>query len=116
MHLIGKKRSPIALEYDKMVYIFNKTIINIVCSSIPHGTVLFDDRDPLWMKKEVKKLINDKKNIFNCFRRNNNDMQLLDKLKDFQTQLSFFIKKFKGKYSSGISSKLSDIGKSSKTY
>ena len=57
-------------------------IINILCNFIPHEMVLFDDRDLPWMKKEIKKLIHKKKNIFNCFHRSNNDKQLLDRLKD----------------------------------
>ena len=28
---------------------------------IPHETVLFNDRDPLWMNKEMKKLTHEKK-------------------------------------------------------
>ena len=68
------------------------------------------------MNKEIKKLIHEKKNIFNCFRRNNNDKQLLDRLKDLQTQLNFLIEKSKGKYYSRLTRKLSDIGKSSKAY
>ena len=64
----------------------------------------------------MKKLNDEKKNIFDCFRRNNNHKQLLDSLKDLQAQLNFLIEKSKGKYYSRITSKLSDIGKSSKTY
>ena len=82
-----------------MVSIFNKTIISILCNCIPHETVLFDDIDPPWINKEIKKLIQEKKNIFNCFRQNNNDKQLLDRLKDLQAQLNFLIEKSKGKYS-----------------
>ena len=104
------------IDIDNMVSIFNQTIINILCNFIPHETVLFDDRDPPWMNKEIKKLIYEKKNIFNCFRRNNNDKQLLDRLKDLQAQLNFLIEKSKGKYYSRLTSKLSDIGKSSKAY
>ena len=68
------------------------------------------------MNKEIKKLIHEKKNIFNCFHRSNNAKHLLDRLKDLQTHLNFLIEKSKGKYYSQITSKLSDIGKSSKTY
>ena len=81
-----------------MVSIFNQTIINVLCNFIPHKTVFFDDRDPPWMNKEIKKLIYEKKNIFNCFRRNNNSKQLLDRLKYLQAQLNFLIEKSKGKY------------------
>ena len=68
------------------------------------------------MNKKIKKLIHEKKNIFNCFRRNNNDKQLLDRLKDLQAQLNFLIEKSKGKYYSRLTSKLSGICKSSKAY
>ena len=33
-------------DADKIVYIFNQTIINMLCNFIPHEMVLFDDRDP----------------------------------------------------------------------
>ena len=56
MYLIGKKCSS-DIDVVKMVYIFNKTIINILCNFIPDETALFDGRDFLWMKKEIKKLI-----------------------------------------------------------
>ena len=49
------------IDIDKMVSIFNQTITNILCNFIPHEIVLFDDRDPLWMSKEIKKLIHEKK-------------------------------------------------------
>ena len=99
-----------------MISIFNQTIINILCNFITHETLLFDDRDPPWMNKGIKKLIHEKKNIFNCLRQNNNDKQLLDRLKDLQAQLNFLIEKSKGKYCSRITNKLFDIGKSSKAY
>ena len=85
-----------------MVSIFNQIIINILCNFFPNEMVLFDDRDPPWMNKEIKKLIHEKRHIFNCFRGNNNAKQLLDRLKDLQTQLKFLIEKSKGKYYSRI--------------
>ena len=99
-----------------MVSIFNQTIINILCNLIPHETVLFNDRDPPWMNKEIKKLIHEKKNIFNCFCRYHNDKQLLDRVKEVQAQLNFLIEKSKEKYYSRVTNKLSGIGKSSKAY
>ena len=65
---------------------------------------------------DEKKLIHEKKNIFNCFRRNNNDKQLLGRLKDFQTQLNFLVEKCRGKYYSQLTSKLSHIRKGSKAH
>ena len=56
------------IDIDKMVSIFNQTIINILYNFISHETALFDDIDPPWMNKEINKLIHEKKNIFNRFR------------------------------------------------
>ena len=33
------------IDVDKMVPIFNQTIISILCNFIPHETILFDERD-----------------------------------------------------------------------
>ena len=101
------------IDVDNMVSIFNQTVSNILCKFIPHETVLFDDRYPPWMNKEIKKLIHEKKNIFNCLRQKNKVKQLLGRLKDLQAQLNFLIEKSKGKYNSRITSKLFDFGKSS---
>ena len=104
------------IDVHKMVHIFNKIIINKLCNFIPHEMVLSDDRDPPWMNKEIKKLIHEKKNIFNSFCGNINDKQLLDRLEDLQAQLNFLIEKSKGRYYSRVTSSLTDTGKSSKTY
>ena len=72
------------IDVDKMVSIFNQTIINILCNFIPHEMVLLDNKDPPWMNKDIKKLIYEKKHIFNCFCQNNNKKQLLDRLKAFR--------------------------------
>ena len=53
---------------------------------------------------------------FSCFSRNTNNKQLLDRLKDLQTQLNSFIEKSKGKCYLQIAGKLTDIRKSSETY
>ena len=97
MHLIGRKRSPILTLIRLSIFLIRQ-LFNILCNFTPHETVLFDGRDPRWMNKKVKKLIYEKKNIFNCCRRSNNSKQLLDRLKDLQTQLNFFIEKSKGKF------------------
>ena len=102
------------IDVDEMVPIFNQTIMNILCNFIPHETILFDDRDLPGLNKKIKKLIHGREIIFNCFRWSKKDKQLLDRLKDLQTQLNFTFEKSKGKYFSRITSNLSDIGKTSK--
>ena len=45
-----------SIDVDKMVSIFYHTIMDILYNFISRETVLFEDRDPPWMNKEIKKL------------------------------------------------------------
>ena len=73
--LIGQK-SLSNLDVSKQVSVFNETIINIFDDFIPHEiityndifdvfiphkTITCDNKDPLWMKKQIKTLITKKK-------------------------------------------------------
>ena len=54
------KRSLAEKNINKKVYIFVKTIENIFSNFIPYETILCDDRDPLWISKKIKKILNEK--------------------------------------------------------
>ena len=45
------------LRINEMVYLFNKTIKNILSNYIPHERVTCDDRDPPWINNKIKQLI-----------------------------------------------------------
>ena len=55
-------------DVNEKVYLFNKTIKNIVCHHIPHETIIFNDRDPPWINKNIEKLINDKNRVYTSYR------------------------------------------------
>ena len=38
-------------KVNNVIFLFNKTVQGIISNYIPHETVAFDDRDPLWIKK-----------------------------------------------------------------
>ena len=44
-----------------------------------------------YQKANIEKLIHEKKILFGCSRRSNNNKQLLDRVKDLQAQLNFVI-------------------------
>ena len=48
------------LNVNKQVSVFNETIINIFENFIPHETITCNDKDPPWMKKQIKTLIAEK--------------------------------------------------------
>ena len=49
------------LNTNEKVSFYNKTILKILSSFIPHETIICDDRDPTWINTQIKNLINNKK-------------------------------------------------------
>ena len=58
------ERSFANLNINDKVYLFNKTIKNILSNFIPHETITFDDRDTPWINNQVKHLINENKILY----------------------------------------------------
>ena len=86
-------------DVDKQVAIFSDTLMNITQNFISNKTIICDDRDPCWINKEIKQLI-EQKNRFN---------------KRF-IELGFLIEKSSNNYYSKSSQKLSNKATSSKAY
>ena len=59
-------------DVNEKVYLFNKTIKNIVSNYIPHETIICNDKDPPWINNNIKKLINDKNHAYASYRLNEN--------------------------------------------
>ena len=62
IYFLGKKHQEVSK--NGMIFLFNKTIKNIVSNYIPHETVTFDDRDSPWINKNVKQLILEKNEMY----------------------------------------------------
>ena len=99
-----------------MIFLFNKTIKNIISNYIPHETVKFDDRDPPWINKNVKQLILEKNEIYKKYVNENKDPRIFDKVKCLQNKLDSIIESNKQKYYSCLSKKLVNPMTSTKSY
>ena len=80
IYFLGKK----ALrnrDINDVVFLFNKTIKNIISNYIPHETVTFDDRDPPWINKNVKQLILEKNEMYKKYVNESKDPRISDKVK-----------------------------------
>ena len=44
-------------DVDKQTAIFSDTLMNIMQNFVPNETIICDDRDPPWINKELKRLI-----------------------------------------------------------
>ena len=110
------ERSFANLDINDKVYLFNKTIRNILSNFIPHETITFDDRDPPWVNSQVKHLINAKNAIYKNYPKNNKSNQSFATFQSFQSQLSSLITNLKNKYYPKVAKKLLDPSTSPKTH
>ena len=98
-----------------MVYLFNKTIKNILSNYVPHETVTCDDRDPLWISSRIKELIQEINNTFRIHILSYKNPQISEKVKYLQNQLKLLTESNKESYYLHISKKLMDPMTSAKT-
>ena len=98
-----------------MVHLFNRTIKNISHNFITHEIISCEDRDPPWISS-IRRLIQDKNEVYKCFKRNNNNSQHFESFRFVQNLLKVYIQASKQKYYSRLSKKLMDSSTSPKTY
>ena len=99
-----------------MVFLFNRTITNILSNYIPHEIIICDDRDPPWINNRVKELINEKSDTFQCYLHSDKDPKLFNKVGYLQNELKSFIEANKEMYYSRISKRITNPLTSTKTY
>ena len=69
-----------------MVYLFNKTIKNILSNYFPHETITCDDRDPPWINNKIKQLIQEINNAYRTYILSDKYPQIFEKVKCLQNQ------------------------------
>ena len=99
-----------------MVFLFNRTIKNILSNYIPHEIIICDDRDPPWINNKVKELINEKNDTFQCYLHSNKDPKLFNKVEYLQNELKSLIEANKENYYSRISKRMMNPLTSTKTF
>ena len=50
-------------DVDKEIAFFSDTLMNIMQNFLPDETIICDDRDPPWINKEIKQLIEQKNHL-----------------------------------------------------
>ena len=62
-----------------MIFLFNKTVKNIIFTYISRETVTFDDRDHPCINTNGKQLVLDKNEIYKKYGKKSNDPRIFDK-------------------------------------
>ena len=68
---------------NNKVHMFVKTIKNM-SNHIPHETIICNDRDPLWINKDIKQLIWDKNHAHKSYICNDKSLQLFIQFQFFK--------------------------------
>ena len=89
-----------------MVFLFNRTIKNILSNYITREIIICDDRNPPWINNRVKELLNEKNDTFQCYLHSNKDCKLFNKVEYLQNELKSLIEANKEKYYSSISKRM----------
>ena len=96
--------------------LFNKTTKNIIRNYIPHETITCDDKDPLWINKDIKEQIHDKNQAYKSYHQNKTNIFFVHQFGLLQLKLNSLIEKSKCNYYIRLSKKLSDLTTSPKSY
>ena len=65
---------------------------------IPNETIICDNRDPVWIKKEMKQSFEQKNQFYKRFIRNNKSLLFINQFKAIQDELGSLIEKSKNYY------------------
>ena len=96
------------LRINEMVYLFNKTIKNILSNYIPHEAITCDVRDPPWINNKIQQLIQEINNTCRICILSNKNIQIFKKVKHLQNLLKLLTESNKQRYYLRISKKLMD--------
>ena len=79
-----------------MSHLFHRTIKNILRNLIRHETITCDDRDRPWINRSIKRLIQDKNEAHQRFKRSKNNNQYFENFQPRQNLLGVSIEASKG--------------------
>ena len=63
------------MDVNGWVHLFNRTIKNILHNFIPHEIIIWDDRNSPWIDNSIRRLIQEKNEAYQRFKRSNNNSQ-----------------------------------------
>ena len=84
-----------------------KTLLSIMSNFIPNETILVDDRDPPWITRKLKSMIQEKNLFYKKYLKPNNQ-ETFQAFSQIQERVRLAIEDSKKKYYNKLSNKLSN--------
>ena len=100
---------------DRQVSVLTKTLLNIMSNFIPNETILVDERDPLWITRKLKSMIQDK-NLFYKKYLKPNSQETFQAFSQIQERVRLAIEDSKKMYYEKLSNKFSNDKFNGKCY
>ena len=100
---------------NEQVSVLTKTLLNIMSNFIPNETILVDDRDPPWITRKLKSMIQEK-NLFCKIYLKPNNQETFQAFSQIQEQVRPAIEDSKKKYYEKLADKLSNDKLNGKSY
>ena len=100
---------------NEQVYVLTKTLLNIMSNFIPNETILVDDRDPPWITRKLKSMIQEKNLFYKKYLKPNNQ-EKFQAFSQIQERVRLAIEDSKKKYYKKLSNKLSNDKFNGKCY
>ena len=85
------------LNVVEKVTVFS-TILNFLKNIFPHETIVYDDKDPPWLNKRIKYLIQEGTSLLETFRKNRNNVVLITCLNNHNDMMALLINTAKQNY------------------
>ena len=100
---------------NEQVSVLTKTLLNIMSNFIPNETILVDDRDPPWITRKLKSMIQEKNLFYKKYLKPNNQ-ETFQAFSQIQERVRLAIEDSKKKYYEKLSNKLSNDKFNGKCY
>ena len=103
-------------DINWQVNTFTDIFLNIMSNFIPNETKRFVPRDPPWITKPIKTLLNRKNRLFKNYKKHGYKIEDKDRLDTFRRECHQTVETAKPTYLKNLGNKVNDPGTSQKSY
>ena len=103
-------------DINWQVKTFTETLLNIMSNFIPNEIKRVVPRNPPWINKQLKTLLNRKNRLFKNYKKHGYKVEDKNRLDTFREECQVAVEKVKTDYLKNLGNKLNDTNTSQKSY
>ena len=90
------------------VKIFTDILLNIMSNFVPNETKRYVPRDPPWINKPLKSMLNRKNRLYKCYKRHGYKDEDKDRLNTFRSECQLAVQNAKLSYLTNLGNKVNE--------